>query len=63
MMLAWSMYALATGLGNVLGTYLYERDGGFVVCVLVTTFVYALILPMILLVPRGLVVDADEAAV
>ncbi len=61
MMLAWSMYALATGLGNVWGTELYQRGGGFVTCVVATTFVYALILPLILFVPRKLIAKADEA--
>lgn len=60
MMLAWSMYALATGLGNVWGAELYQRGGGFVVCVIATTIVYALILPLIPLIPRNLIVDADE---
>ena len=61
MMLAWSMYALATGLGNVLGAGLYQQGGGFGSCVIVTTLVYMLILPAILLVPKRLTAGADEA--
>lgn len=59
MMMAWTMYALATNFGNVWGTYLYESRGGFVISVIATTIVYALILPMILLVPRRLIASAD----
>ena len=59
MMMAWSMYAVATNFGNVWGTSLYERHGGFLVCVVATTTVYALILPTILLVPRHLIASTD----
>lgn len=62
MMMAWTMYAVATNFGNVWGTNLYERHGGFVTCVVATTIAYALILPMILLVPRHLIASADDLA-
>jgi len=58
MMLSWSMYALAQNFGNVLGTNLYER-GGFFVCILATTLVYALMLPLLLLVPKALIARPD----
>jgi Na+/melibiose symporter-like transporter len=59
MMLAWTMYALATNFGNLWGTDLYERHGGFMTCMVATTIVYALILPLILLVPKRLIASAD----
>jgi hypothetical protein len=62
MMLSWSMYALAQNFGNLLGTDLYEHHGGFVACVLATTFVYALMLPMLLLVPKALIAHPDGVA-
>jgi MFS family permease len=60
MMLAWTMYALSTNFGNVWGTDLYEHHGGFVSCMIATTIVYALILPLILLVPKRLIASADK---
>jgi len=62
MMLSWSMYALAQNFGNLLGTDLYEHHGGFVACVLATTFVYALMLPMLLFVPKALIARPDGIA-
>ena len=62
MMLAWGMYSLSTAVGNVWGTALYEHGGGFFVCIIATTLCYAAILPLILLVPRSLLVHTDEAA-
>lgn len=58
MMFAWSMYALAQNIGNFVGTVLYEH-GGIAMCVLATTFVYALMLPAILFVPKGLIALPD----
>jgi hypothetical protein len=45
--------------GDVLGTALYDRYGNFFVCVIAVTVVYALILPMLLLVPKQLTSTAD----
>jgi Na+/melibiose symporter-like transporter len=59
MMMSWSMYALSTSVGNYWGTDIYQYHGGFVACVWATTIVYALILPVIFLVPKSLVSDAD----
>ena len=61
MMLAWSMFALSSNFGNLLGTNLYEFHGGFVVCVAATTVVYAAILPAIALVPKKLIAYPDGA--
>jgi Na+/melibiose symporter-like transporter len=59
MMMAWSLYALAVNVGNWWGTDLYDRHGGFVACVIATTVVYALILPILLLVPKRLIASPD----
>lgn len=62
-MLASCLYWVATRFGDVLGTHLYEGCGGgssgFGVCVIAITVVYALILPTILLVPKGLIDTPD----
>lgn len=63
MMLSWSMYALSTSVGNYWGTDIYQYHGGFVACVGATTIVYALILPVILLVPKSLISNADAEVV
>jgi hypothetical protein len=62
MMLSWRMYELAQNFSNLLGTNLYEHHGGFVACVLATTLVYALVLPMLLFVPKALIADPDGVA-
>jgi hypothetical protein len=59
LMAAASLYAIVTQLGNVLGTNLYDHYGGFTVCVIAITIVYALILPVLLLVPKALIATAD----
>jgi MFS family permease len=59
MMMSAALYAVVSGLGNVLGTNLYDHFGGFTVCVIAITVVYALILPVLLLVPKRLIDTAD----
>ncbi len=59
LMFSGALYTLASRFGDALGTVLYDRFGGFEVCVLATTAVYALILPVLWLVPRALVARAD----
>jgi Na+/melibiose symporter-like transporter len=59
LMMSAALYAIVQGLGNVLGTNLYDRFGGFTVCVIAITVVYALILPVLLLVPKRLIDTAD----
>lgn len=58
MMMAWSLFALSSNFGNYLGTRLYELSG-FGVCIAATTVVYALMLPMLLFVPKDLIASAD----
>jgi hypothetical protein len=57
--LTTAAYWIAARFGDLWGTDLYDHHGGFVVCVWVTTAVYALILPLLFLVPSGLVATAD----
>jgi MFS family permease len=59
MMMSAGLFAIVQGLGNVLGTNLYDHFGGFTVCVIAITVVYASILPTLLLVPRHLIDTAD----
>jgi hypothetical protein len=58
-MLSVSLYFVVSRFGDVLGTNLYDHYGGFTVCVIAITVVYALILPTLLLVPRQLIATAD----
>ena len=59
LMMSSSLYFVVVRFGDVLGTYLYDRYGGFAVCVIAITIVYALILPVLLLVPKHLIATAD----
>ena len=59
LMMSNSLYFVVVRFGDVLGTNLYDRYGGFTICVIAITIVYALILPGLLLVPKHLVATAD----
>jgi hypothetical protein len=61
-MIAVSLANIAVRLGDRLGASLYDHFGGFTVCVIATTAVYALIIPALLLVPGNLVATADGQA-
>jgi hypothetical protein len=58
-MMTTAFYYLVSRLGDLLGTVLYQKFGGFDVCVAAITIVYALILPLLLLVPKRLLATAD----
>jgi hypothetical protein len=62
LMMSSSLYFVVVRFGDVLGTNLYDRYGGFTVCVIAITIVYALILPTLLLVPGQLIATADGQA-
>jgi hypothetical protein len=62
LMMSGGLFSVAARFGDVLGTDLYDRYGGFTVCVIATTVVYALILPTLLLVPKRLIATADGEA-
>jgi hypothetical protein len=59
LMLASSLYFVVSRFGDLLGTHLYDHFRSFDVCVIAITAVYALMLPAILLVPKGLIATAD----
>jgi MFS family permease len=62
LMLAGSLYFIVSRFGDVLGTNLYDHFGGFTVCVVAITVVYAMMLPAILLLPASLIATADGQA-
>jgi hypothetical protein len=62
LMMSGGLYFIASRFGDVLATQLYDYYHGFAVCVLMITIVYALILPMLLLAPKGLIAYADGEA-
>jgi hypothetical protein len=53
--------ALSMRGGDLLGSAIYNSSPkyGFLYCVIATTGVYAMILPLILLVPKDLIATAD----
>jgi len=57
MMLFYAGYYLSVRLGDLFGTWIYDMQGGFI-----STIVYALILPVILLVPKQLTAKKDGEA-
>ena len=59
LMLSWGLYFMVSRFGDLLGTHLYESFGGFTVCVAMIALVYAAIIPVLLLVPKGLTATAD----
>jgi MFS family permease len=59
MMLFISGYYISLRFGDVFGAWLYDREGGFQTALFGTMAVYALILPLLLLVPKGLKASAD----
>jgi hypothetical protein len=59
LMMSGSLYFVVSRFGDVLGTNLYDHYGGFTVCVIAITIVYALILPTLLMVPDRLIATAD----
>jgi hypothetical protein len=61
MMMVDGVYLLSYRGGDLLGSWIYARSPthGFLYCVLVTASVYALILPVLLLVPKELTATAD----
>ncbi len=61
MMMVDGVLALSSRGGDLLGSGIYNSSPahGFLYCVMATTTVYALILPLILLVPKALIATAD----
>jgi len=61
MMMVDGFLLLSARGGDLLGSKIYNSSPtyGFLYCVIATTIVYALILPLILLVPKKLIATAD----
>jgi len=61
MMMVDGVLLLSARGGDLLGSRIYNSSPahGFLYCVIATTIVYALILPLILLVPKSLIATAD----
>ncbi|AMN38471.1 MFS transporter [Rhodoplanes sp. Z2-YC6860] len=59
LMMSSSILVVIARFGDVLGTNLYDHYGGFSICVIAITLVYALILPTLLLVPKHLIATVD----
>jgi hypothetical protein len=61
MMMVDGVYVLASRGSDVLGSAIYDADpkNGFLWCVIATTLVYAAILPVIFLIPRHVIANAD----
>lgn len=64
MMLVEGVLALSARAGDLLGSWIYNSDAvhGFTYCVIATTAVYALILPLIPLTPKALIATRDGEA-
>lgn len=64
MMMVDGVFVLSSRGGDLLGSKIYNSSptNGFLYCVIATTIVYALILPLILLVPKELIATADGEA-
>jgi hypothetical protein len=63
MMLYYALYYASVRFGDLFGTWIYDTQGGFVPAVVVTIIVYALILPVILMVPTRLTATRDGEAI
>ncbi|WP_109485956.1 MFS transporter [Occallatibacter savannae] len=61
MMIVMSLYPLSSRMGDVLGSWLFglSPTHGFQYCVVAITCVYALILPLIPLLPKQIIATAD----
>ena len=62
LLFATSMFWIAVRFGDLLGAQIYAHWGGFYVAVAVTIAFYALILPVLLLVPKRLTATKDGEA-
>lgn len=62
MMLLYAGDYLSVRLGDLFGTWIYDMQGEFIPTIVISTIVYALILPVILLVPKQLTATKDGEA-
>ena len=61
LMAASAIFFLSTRMGDLLGSFAYERTGGFATCVGLTTLSTALILVVLRHVPRDLTNYGDAS--
>ena len=59
MMLFFGCFFFSGRAGDLLGTWIYDKHGGFIPTVIVGLIVYVLILPVLLLVPKRLTATKD----
>jgi hypothetical protein len=59
MMLFFGCFFFSSRAGDLLGTWIYDKHGGFIPTVIVGLIVYVLILPVLLLVPKRLTATKD----
>jgi MFS family permease len=62
MLMFYAIYYVSVRFGDLLGTWIYDKHGGFIPTVVITIIVYAAILPVILLVPKPLIAKKEAAA-
>jgi len=62
LLITMSVYYVAQRFGDLFGTFIYDHHGGFIPTVWITIAIYALILPVILLVPKRLIGTRDGEA-
>jgi MFS family permease len=63
MMLFLAVYFISVRFGDLFGTWIYDKHGGFIPTVVITIIIYALILPVNLLVPTRLTATKDGEAI
>ena len=62
-MMGWSLYWIAAKSSDLLGTYLYDRlHGGFLQTIIVTTISYALIIPVLFIIPKVIMASREGEA-
>ena len=59
MLITATIYYIAVRFGDRFGAFIYDGHGGFLAAVWITILIYALILPVILLVPKRLIGTRD----
>jgi len=61
MMMVDGVFILASRASDVLGSAIYDADpkNGFLICVIATTLMYAATVPVILLIPKNVIANAD----
>ena len=53
MLMFYAIYYVSVRFGDLFGTWIYDKHGGFIPTVVITIIVYAAILPIILLVRQS----------